>query len=506
MSSVLALDQGTTSSRALVVHADGTVLAEGHRALTQHFPEPGWVEHDAEEIFAGTVASAREALAAAGERPSAIGITNQRETVVVWERATLRPVGRALVWQDRRTAARCRELAAQGLEPMLRQRTGLVADPYFSATKLEWMLRDPAVRRRAARGELAAGTVDSWLVARLTGGRAHVTDHTNASRTLLYNLKQRAWDDELLRLFGVPRELLPTVAASGGVVAEADPEHLGLALPIAGMAGDQQASLFGLGCTAPGSAKNTYGTGAFLLVHAGDVLPVPAPGILATAACGPRGEPAYALEGSIFIAGAAIQWLRDGLGVLETAAESEGLAASLEDTAGVHFVPAFVGLGTPHWEPEARGTITGLTRGTSKAHLVRAALEAMAFGSAELLEAMGGPTVRTLRVDGGASANGWLMQFQADILDQPVERPDVVESTAMGAAGLAGLATGVWRDAGEFLASRRFTTFSPRMSAAERERRRAEWTRAVNAALAWARARAPGCQPADPAPPREAAV
>ena len=505
MSSVLALDQGTTSSRALVVHADGTVLAEGHRALTQHFPEPGWVEHDAEEIFAGTVASAREALAAAGERPSAIGITNQRETVVVWERATLRPVGRALVWQDRRTAARCRELAAQGLEPMLRERTGLVADPYFSATKLEWMLRDPAVRRRAARGELAAGTIDSWLVARLTGGRAHVTDHTNASRTLLYNLKQRAWDDELLRLFGVPRELLPTVAASGGVVAEADPEHLGLALPIAGMAGDQQASLFGLGCTAPGSAKNTYGTGAFLLVHAGDALPVPAPGILATAACGPRGEPAYALEGSIFIAGAAIQWLRDGLGVLETAAESEGLAASLEDTAGVHFVPAFVGLGTPHWEPEARGTITGLTRGTSKAHLVRAALEAMAFGSAELLEAMVGPTVRTLRVDGGASANGWLMQFQADILDQPVERPDVVESTAMGAAGLAGLATGVWRDAGEFLASRRFTTFSPRMSAAERERRRAEWTRAVNAALAWARARAPGRQPADPAPPREAA-
>lgn len=492
MSSVLALDQGTTSSRALVVHADGTVLAEGYRSLTQHFPEPGWVEHDAEEIFAGTVASAREALAAAGERPSAIGITNQRETVVVWERATLRPVGRALVWQDRRTAARCRELAAQGLEPMLRERTGLVADPYFSATKLEWMLRDPALRRRAERGELAGGTIDSWLVARLTGGRAHVTDHTNASRTLLYNLEQRAWDDELLRLFGVPREMLPAVVASGGVVGEADPGHLGVSLPIAGMAGDQQASLFGLGCTAPGSAKNTYGTGAFLLVHAGDTLPVPAPGILATAACGARGEPAYALEGSIFIAGAAIQWLRDGLGVLETAAESEGLAAALEDTAGVHFVPAFVGLGTPHWDPEARGTITGLTRGTSKAHLVRAALEAMAFGSAELLEAMGGPTVRTLRVDGGASANGWLMQFQADILGQPVERPDVVESTAMGAAGLAGLATGVWRDAEQFLASRRFTTFSPRMSAAERKRRRAEWARAVDAALAWARAGAPG--------------
>ena len=488
MSSVLALDQGTTSSRALVVHADGTVLAQAHRPLTQHFPEPGWVEHDAEEIFASTVEAAREAFAASGERPSAIGITNQRETVVIWERASLRPVGRALVWQDRRTAARCRELVSRGLEPMLRERTGLVADPYFSATKLEWwMLRDPALRRRAERGELAAGTIDSWLVARLTGGRAHVTDHTNASRTLLYNLKERAWDDELLRLFGVPRELLPAVVASAGVVGDADPEHFGVALPLAGLAGDQQASLFGLGCTAPGSAKNTYGTGAFLLVHAGDVLPAPASGTLATVACGPRGEPAYALEGSIFIAGAAIQWLRDGLGLLETAAESEALAASLADTAGVHFVPAFVGLGTPHWEPEARGTITGLTRGTSKAHLVRAALEAMAFGSVELLEGMGGPPVRTLRVDGGASANGWLMQFQADILGHPVERPDVVETTAMGAAGLAGLATGVWPDAGQFLAARRFTTFAPRMSGAERERRRAGWNRAVDAALAWAR-------------------
>ena len=494
MSSVLALDQGTTSSRALVVHADGRILGEGHRAVTQHFPEPGWVEHDPEEIFAGTVAAARDAIAASRERPVAIGITNQRETVVLWDRATLRPVGNAIVWQDRRTAARCRELAAMGLEPMLRERTGLVADPYFSATKLEWMLRDPAIRHRAERGELAAGTIDSWLVARLTGGRVHVTDHTNASRTLLCNLRSLSWDDELLRLFGVPRALLPEIVRSSGVVGASDAAHLGVSLPIAAMAGDQQASLFGLGCTERGTAKNTYGTGAFLLVHAGTVAPSPGAGILATAACGPAGEPAYALEGSIFIAGAAIQWLRDALGVIETAAESEGLAASVPDTAGVHFVPAFVGLGTPHWEPEARGTITGLTRGASRAHLVRAALESMAFGTVELLEVMGGTSVRTLRVDGGASANSWLMQFQADVLGQPVERPDIVETTALGAAGLAGLATGVWKDAADFTASRRYTQFAPRMPDPQRAAHRAGWARAVRAALSWARASA-----ADPA-------
>ncbi len=487
MSSVLALDQGTTSSRALVLHADGTILGAGHRELAQHFPEPGWVEHDAEEIFDGTVAAAREALAASGELPAAVGITNQRETVVLWDRATLRPVGRALVWQDRRTAARCRELAALGLEPMLRERTGLVADPYFSATKLEWMLRDPAVRGRAERGELAAGTIDAWLIARLTGGRVHVTDHTNASRTLLCNLRARAWDDELLGLFGVPRALLPDIVASSGVVGESDASHFGMPLPIAGIAGDQQASLFGLGCTERGTAKNTYGTGAFMLVHAGDAPPPLSAGILATAACGPAGEPAYALEGSVFIAGAAIQWLRDGLGLLETAAQSEALAAAVPDTAGVCFVPAFVGLGTPHWEPEARGTITGLTRGATRAHLVRAALESMAFGSADLLEAMGGGSGRTLRVDGGASANGWLMQFQADILGCPVERPDVVETTALGAAGLAGLAVGVWKDAAEFTASRRYTTFTPAMPAEERAAHRRRWSRAVEAALAWAR-------------------
>jgi glycerol kinase len=487
MSCVLALDQGTTGSTALVVHADGRILGHGYRELVQHFPEPGWVEHDADEIFRITLEAAREALAAAGERPAAIGITNQRETVVLWERSTLRPVARAIVWQDRRTTARCRELAADGIEPLLRERTGLVADPYFSATKLEWLLRDPALHRRAESGELAAGTIDAWLVARLTGGRIHVTDHTNASRTLLYDLRTRAWDDELLGIFGIPRAVLPEIVASSGVLGEAGREHLGAVLPIAGMAGDQQASLFGLGCTAPGAAKNTYGTGAFMLVHAGDAAPRPSPGILATAACGARGEPAYALEGSIFVAGAAIQWLRDGLGVIVDATDSERLAASVSDTGGVYFVPAFVGLGTPHWEPEARGTITGLTRGTSRAHLVRAALEAMAFGSAELLSAMGGGSAGRLRVDGGASANDWLMQFQADILGQPVERPDVVETTALGAAGLAGLATGVWKDAAGFTASRRFTTFTPRMSATDRASHLTGWSRAVQAALAWAR-------------------
>jgi glycerol kinase len=373
---------------------------------------------------------------------------------------------------------------------MLRQRTGLVADPYFSATKLEWLLRDPELRRRAGRGELAAGTVESWLVARLGGGRAHVTDHTNASRTLLYDLRRRAWDPELLALFDVPLECLPRIVGSAEVVDEADPAHLGYPLPIAGLAGDQQAALFGQGCCEVGLAKNTYGTGAFLLVYRGQEVPNAGEGVLATAACGPRGEPAYALEGSVFIAGAAVQWLRDGLGLIRTAAETEPLARSVPDTAGVHFVPAFVGLGTPYWEPEARGTITGLTRGTTRAHLVRAALEAIVFSSAELLDAMVGSeglAVPALRVDGGAAANDWLMQHQADILDVPVERPDMVETTALGAAGLAGLALGVWRDSAEFLAGRRFTRFDPAMDAEERQARLAGWRRAVAAALAWAR-------------------
>jgi len=490
MASILSLDQGTTGSTALVIHEDGSVLGRGYREFTQHYPRPGWVEHDPEEIFRVTLEAARDAIAGARETPTGVGITNQRETVVLWDRRTLAPVAPAIVWQDRRTSDRCRELREMGLAPLLRDRTGLVPDPYFSATKLEWLLRDGDLRARADRGELAAGTIETWLVAKLTGGRAHVTDHTNASRTLLYSLKTRDWDPELLRVFNVPKDVLPRVVPSAGVVAECDATHLGPALPIAGLAGDQQAALFGQGCVTAGKSKNTYGTGAFLLVHSGEDRSLPPEGVLATVACGPRGEPAYALEGSIFIAGAAVQWLRDGLGLIGTAAETEALARSVPDTGGVHFVPAFVGLGTPHWEPEARGTITGITRGTTRAHLARAALEAMAFATAELLVTMTGGaqlSVPALRVDGGAAANDWLMQFQADVLGVPVERPDMVETTALGAAGLAGLALGVWRSTEDFLAGRRISRFEPNLDPAERTRRLSAWERAVRAALAWAR-------------------
>jgi glycerol kinase len=488
--SILALDQGTTGSTALVIHQDGSVLGRGYREFTQYFPQPGWVEHDPEEIFRISVEAMREALAASGEQPVSLGITNQRETVVLWDRRTLSPVAHAIVWQDRRTSDRCRELREQGIEPMLRDRTGLVADPYFSATKLEWLLRDPRLKARAARGELAAGTVESWLVAKLTGGRIHVSDHTNASRTLLYDLRARDWHPELLAVFGVPGEVLPRLVKSSEVVGEADATHLGQSMPIAGLAGDQQAALFGQGCVSPGLAKNTYGTGAFLLVLAGERVPAPVPGLLATVACSASGDPAYALEGSVFIAGAAIQWLRDGLGLIAQAAESERHARAVADTGGVHFVPAFVGLGTPYWEPEARGTITGLTRGTTRAHLIRAALEAMAFSSADLLSTMASAEhldIPLLRVDGGASANDWLMQFQADVLGIPVERPAMVETTALGAAGLAGLAVGVWKTTEQFLSGRKYTRFEPRMSVEERRDQLAAWHRAVSAALAWAR-------------------
>jgi glycerol kinase len=489
MPSILALDQGTTGSTALVIHQDGSVLGRGYREFTQHFPRPGWVEHDPEEIFRVSLQAMREAVAAAGERPAGLGITNQRETVVLWDRRTLAPVAPAVVWQDRRTTARCRELRESGAERLLRERTGLVADPYFSATKLEWLLHDRELRRRAGRGELAAGTVESWLVACLSGGGAHVTDHTNASRTLLYDIRRRVWDPELLALFDVPPECLPRIVGSAGMVAEVAPDHLGFTLPIAGLAGDQQAALFGQGCCSEGLAKNTYGTGAFLLVFRGQDLPAPREGVLATAACGSRGEPAYAVEGSVFVAGAAVQWLRDGLGLIRAAAETEAPARSVPDTGGVQFVPAFVGLGTPYWEPDARGTITGITRGTTRAHLVRAALEAIAQSSAELLQAMVGDEgleVPALRADGGAAANDWLMQFQADLLGVPVERPDMVETTALGAAGLAGLALGVWKSTADFLSGRRFTRFEPGMAPTERQQRLDEWRRAVRAALAWA--------------------
>lgn len=485
---VLAIDQGTTGSTCLVIAADGRVLGRGYREITQHYPRPGWVEHDAGELFRRTVEAGREALAQSGVTPEAIGITNQRETVVIWERDTGRPVGRAIVWQDRRTAARCAELAPRAAE--IAARTGLVIDPYFSATKFEWLLRDPETARRAQAGELAAGTIDTWLIWCLTNGSVHATDPTNASRTMLFDIDQRTWSDDLCGLFGVPLGMLPEVRDSSGDFGVAGADHFGAAIPIRGVAGDQQAALYGQGCWTAGEGKNTYGTGAFLLFHTGALRPAGGGGLLTTLACDAAGHPAYALEASIFIAGAAVQWLRDGLQLVETAAETESLARSLDSNDGVYFVPALVGLGAPHWEPRARGVITGLTRGSTRAHLARAALEAMAFGTSDVLEAMrahAGTPIERLRVDGGASANDWLMQFQADMLCVPVERPDLIETTALGAAGLAGIATGVWPAADDFLAARTFTRFEPRLAAAEVSERRAGWQRAVRAALAWAR-------------------
>ena len=504
MLSTLAIDQGTTGTTCLVVDADGRVRGRAYRELTQHYPAPGLVEHDPDEILRTVREAATEAVARAGTTPAAVGITNQRETAVLWERATGRPVHRAIVWQDRRTAERCRALASRA--PWLAQHTGLVPDPYFSATKLEWLLQraDPAtgerLRVRAERGDLAFGTVDSWLVWHLTGGRVHATDPTNASRTLLYDIGARAWSDALCAEFGVPRAVLPEVRPSMGEFGMMTAEWCGVELPILGVAGDQQAALFGHGGWEAGAVKNTYGTGAFLLRNCGAVRPPGGGGLLTTLACDAAGQGTYALEASVFVAGAAVQWLRDGLGVLGSAAESEAAARSVPSTDGVYFVPALTGLGAPDWESEARGTIVGLTRGTSAAHLVRAALESMAYATADVLDAMrgaAGPALGTgphaaapddrLRVDGGATANDWLMQFQADVLGAPVERPALVEATALGAAGLAGLAAGVWPSPDAFLGARAATLFRPGAGAAAAQHGRAGWRRAVRAALAWAR-------------------
>ena len=490
---VLAIDQGTTGSTCLVVAEDGRVLSRGYSEFTQHFPRPGWVEHDALEIWEVTRRVAREALSGAADADvRGVGITNQRETIVLWDRRTLEPVHRAIVWQDRRTTAVCRELEAAGHADEVRARSGLVIDPYFSGTKVSWLLREhPELRARAEGGDLAFGTIDTWLMARLTDGRTHATEPTNASRTLFYNLAERGWDDWLLDLLGVPRALLPEVRASSGDFGTTSGEHLGAELPLAGVAGDQQSALFGQGCWSPGLAKNTYGTGAFLLLHTGGDIVPSRHGLLTTAACDAEGGLAYAFEGSIFVAGAAIQWLRDGLGLLGAAPESDAMARAVEDNGGVYFVPAFVGLGAPHWEPEARGTIVGLTRGTTKEHLARAALESMAYATSEVLAAMeadSGLVTTELRVDGGAAMNDWLMSFQADLLNVPVRRPAVVETTALGAAGLAGLATGVWPSANEFLAAQgEPTRFEPGMDRVARGRLRADWDRAVRAAVGWAR-------------------
>lgn len=471
---VLALDQGTTSSRAILFRDDGTVARVARREFAQHYPRPGWVEHDPEEILATQLAVAREALA--GERAEAIGITNQRETTVVWERATGKAIAPAIVWQDRRTADKCARLRASGKGAEIAAITGLEVDAYFSATKVEWILDNvPGARARAERGELAFGTVDAWLLWHLTGGR-HATDVTNASRTMLFDICKMDWDERLLELFRIPRAVLPEVLPSGADFGDA--RALGQRLPVRAMAGDQQAALEGHGCNRPGLAKNTYGTGCFLLVHTGRAPVRSANRLLATVTAAREGvPPGYALEGSVFSAGAAVGWLRDGLGIIGNPQEVEVLAAAVPDTAGVHLVPAFAGLGAPHWDPEARGLLCGLTRGTSKAHVARAALEGVAFQVVEVLEAMASDapsTVRELRVDGGASRNNLLMQFQADIARVPVIRPVHEEVTALGAARLAGL--GVGEPAPE-------RVFVPQMSEDEAAERLREWKRAVRRCL-----------------------
>jgi glycerol kinase len=491
---VLALDQGTTSSRAVVFDEHARAIARRSCEIGQIYPQPGWVEHDPEEIWQSQIQAARAALADAGLTPAAlaaIGIANQRETTLVWNRATGRPLCNAIVWQDRRTAPICEELRAQGLAAMVRAKTGLVIDPYFSASKLAWILEHVAgARRQAQAGDAAFGTVDAWLIFRLTAGRAHLSDRTNASRTLLYNIADLCWDDDLLAAFAIPPSILPTVHPSRHPFAETDPTVFGAAVPIAGVAGDQQAALFGQGALAAGEAKNTYGTGSFLLMHTGP-RPVPSSsGLLTTLACAADGAAAYALEGSIFATGAAIQWLRDGLGLIARAGETEDLARSVADTGGVYVVPAFAGLGAPYWDPYARGTIVGITRGTGRAHLARATLESIAYQTRAVLDAMSrdsGIALRELRVDGAAAANDFLMQFQADVLGVPVQRTRLLETTALGAAYLAGLEVGLWSRA-EVIAQawRLDRPFLPQMAAPERERLYGGWQRAVERSRGWA--------------------
>ena len=496
MSFVLALDQGTTSSRAIAVDHSGKVLASAQREFPQHYPRPGWVEHDPQDLWESQLAVARESLAGvpqnAGE-PAALGITNQRETTLLWDRRTGDPVHPAIVWQDRRTSDRCEDLNRAGHSRRIRERTGLVIDPYFCGTKLQWLLDEvPGVRRRAERGELAFGTVDTWLIWKLTSGRVHATDRTNASRTMLYDIVRGCWDQELLEILGIPGSLLPDVFPSGHRFGQTDPQWFGRSLPIAAAAGDQQSALYGQNCTRHGMAKNTYGTGCFALMHIGDRPLESQAQLLTTLACGLSDDTAeYALEGSVFIAGAAVQWLRDGLGIIDASAEVEALAASVPDSDDVYLVPAFAGLGAPHWDAHARGTLVGITRGTHRGHIARAALEGIAFQVADVLETMrdeSGVAIDELRVDGGAAANDLLMQFQADILGVPVVRPRIIETTAFGAAFLAGLAVGFWDGAEEieriWLADR---TFEPKMSETERERRKGRWRQALDRARGWDR-------------------
>ncbi len=492
---VLALDQGTTSSRAIVFDEMGKIRGVGQKEFRQHFPRSGWVEHDAAEIWSTQIGTAQEALASAGIRApdiAAIGITNQRETVVVWDKKTGQPAHHAIVWQDRRTAQFCDELRERGLEDTIRQKTGLLIDPYFSASKLAWLLQNVSgLRERAEAGELAFGTIDSWLVYNLTGGELHLTDATNACRTLLYNIETGDWDDELLGIFGVPRAVLPEIRASSEVYGETAPGLFGARIPIAGIAGDQQAATFGQACLEKGMVKNTYGTGCFMLLNTGDTPSRSEHNLLSTVAWQRDTGRTFALEGGVFIAGAVVQWLRDGLGIIRSSTEVETLATSVTDNGGVYFVPAFTGLGAPHWDAYARGTMVGLTRGSTAGHIARAALEAIAYQVAELLGAMQedtGLTIPELRVDGGASANDLLMQFQADILGVPVVRPEVTETTALGAAYLAGLAVGYWQDEREITQNwAEGARFEPTMKEDERAALLGRWHKAVEHAKGWDR-------------------
>lgn len=494
MAYILALDQGTTSCRAIIFDDESVVVASAQREFEQIFPQPGWVEHDPEEIWRTQLGVSEEALGTAGltaKELSGIGITNQRETVVVWDRATGEPIHNAIVWQDRRTAGICDGIKAEGAATTVRDKTGLVVDAYFSGTKAAWLIDHvPHARERANRGELAAGTIDSWLTWKLTGGEEHITDASNASRTMMFNIHTGEWDDELLALLGVPRSVLPKVRPSSGVVGEV---HAGTALsgvPIAGIAGDQHAALFGQTCFKRGQGKNTYGTGCFLLTPTGHQPMSSANGLLTTVAWQTGKQIEYALEGSVFIAGAVVQWLRDGLGIISTSSDVERLALSVSDNGGVYLVPAFAGLGAPHWDPYARGAMIGITRGTSAAHIARAAVESIAFQVADLaaaIESDANEPIIELRADGGAATNNTLLQFQADLLQEPVVRPTVTETTALGAAYLAGLATGVWTDreqiAAQWHVGRRF---EPTMSADQAGELRNKWSQALTRAKKWA--------------------
>ncbi|ETA00957.1 glycerol kinase [Frankia sp. CcI156] len=493
---VAAVDQGTTGTTVCLLDRDGVVVGRGYTGIRPGFPRPGWVEQDPDELWRSVVDTVAAALAGCGRRAgelAALGITNQRETTVLWDRRTSAPVHPAIGWQDRRTAAVCERLTAEGHAGAVGERTGLVLDPYFSGTKIGWILDDdPGLRRRAGRGEIAFGTVDSWLVWKLTAGAAHVTDVTNASRTLLLDLAAATWSPEMLDLLGVPAEVLPAVAPSSRVYAETDPDaFLGVRIPVAAVIGDQQAALFAQGCFEPGQAKNTYGTGSFVLVNTGSALPAPQSTLLRTAAFQLDGEPVrYALEGAVLSTGAAVDWLRDSLGIIRDATETADLAASLTGNDGVYFVPALAGLGAPHWDPRARGALLGITRGTTRAHVVRAVLEGIAYRTRDVVEAMGaaGFPVRELRADGGAARNHWLMQFQADLLGVELDVPDNIETTALGSAYLAGLATGFFADREELAGHRRSAErYRPRLSRAERDRSYRRWLRAVDRARDWAK-------------------